>query len=177
MATQRKTTERAANMLKVLEENGYTISDVIKLIEHVDSLVDDAPASKAKTTKATNKVPSLEIVVTKYLVALGMSPHLKGFNYSRMAIIEVVKQPELGITGSITKVLFPEIAMEFGANVHQVERTIRTAIDATWNNASMNQDLVNKIFGNMISDLKGKPVISMFLSAMADYIRLHEEFE
>lgn len=51
-----------------------------------------------------------------------------------------------------------------------VERAIRHAIELAWR--KNNIEIVEKYFGNTISESKGKPTNSEFVSTVTDYISL-----
>lgn len=69
--------------------------------------------------------------VEKLIIELGIPPHIKGFLYIREAIL-MLFEDEVKIYG-VTKVLYPEIAKEYGTTGVRVERAIRHAIDLSWN--------------------------------------------
>lgn len=169
-------TERVVNMLKVLEDNGYNLSDLGDLINHIDRLADDASDNAAAPKK--DNVPTLEMVVSRYLVGLGIPQHLKGYSYLRWTLEKFVRHPEMSSNASVTKEVYPDCANEFSTTGSRVERAMRHSIEVAWDVADLDKmNLIQKIFGGMISPNKGKPTNTMFLSAVADYIRLHEEFE
>ncbi len=68
--------------------------------------------------------------VEKLIIELGIPPHIKGFLYIREAIL-MLFEDEVKIYG-VTKVLYPEIAREYGTTGVRVERAIRHAIDVSW---------------------------------------------
>ena len=68
-----------------------------------------------------------EIIVTRYLHELGMMTHLKGFNYSRTAIILCIK--DKSYLETITKRLYPKVAEIHNTTPSKVERGIRHAVE------------------------------------------------
>ena len=69
----------------------------------------------------------------------------------------------------ITKLLYPEIAKKYQSTVSRVERSIRHAIDISWNRG--NWDLMEEIFGNSVDMEKAKPTNSLFMITIAERIR------
>lgn len=67
--------------------------------------------------------------VTALLHALGFPAKLHGYAYLREAILEMARNP----SQSITKELYPTVAVICGCTRGQVERSIRTAIASAWN--------------------------------------------
>lgn len=83
---------------------------------------------RASTGKATR---AYSYEVERLIIDLGIPPHIKGFLYIREAIL-MLFEDEVKIYG-VTKVLYPEIAREYGTTGVRVERAIRHAIDVSWN--------------------------------------------
>ena len=71
---------------------------------------------------------------------------------------------------AITKVLYPTVAKHFKTTSSRVERAIRHAIEVAWDRG--NVETLNEFFGYTISNSKGKPTNSEFISMIADRIRL-----
>ena len=111
---------------------------------------------------------NLQISITKTLHELGVPSHIKGYQYIREGITLVYKKPE--IVGGITKELYPEIAKKFDSTVSRVERSIRHAIEVSWNRGSW--DLMEEIFGHSVDIDKAKPTNSEFIVTIADKLRL-----
>lgn len=114
---------------------------------------------------------SLEEEVTEIMHQIGIPAHIKGYLYLRDAIIMVVE--DIDLLGSITKILYPEIAQRFNTTPSRVERAIRHAIEVAW--ARNNIDVIKKFFGYTIKTEKGKPTNSEFIAMMADHLRLNNK--
>lgn len=71
---------------------------------------------------------------------------------------------------SITKVLYPTIAVKFQTTPSRVERAIRHDIEVAWSRGRM--ETLNSLFGYTINGGKGKPTNSEFIALIADKIRL-----
>lgn len=111
---------------------------------------------------------NLQISITKTLHELGVPSHIKGYQYIREGITLVYKKPEM--IGGITKELYPEIAKKYDSTVSRVERSIRHAIEVSWNRG--NWDLMEEIFGHSVDIDKAKPTNSEFIVTIADKLRL-----
>ena len=70
--------------------------------------------------------------ITDMLNKMGFSSRHKGYDYLREAVILMWKQPGI----SITKELYPAVAGMFSGTSIQVERSIRSALNAAWEQAS-----------------------------------------
>ena len=72
--------------------------------------------------------------------------------------------------GSVTKVLYPTVAKEFGTTASRVERAIRHAIEVAWDRGDV--DVLSSFFGYTIQAQRGKPTNSEFIAMIADKIKL-----
>ena len=72
----------------------------------------------------------LEQYVTKVMLEMGVPAHLKGYHYLRSSII--MAEEDMEVVGSVTKLLYPEIAKKYKTTEQKVERAIRNAIEVSW---------------------------------------------
>lgn len=70
---------------------------------------------------------SLESIVTGIIHEIGVPAHIKGYQYLREAIIMTVQN--MDVINAVTKVLYPQVASQFGTTASRVERAIRHAIE------------------------------------------------
>lgn len=68
--------------------------------------------------------------LSRLLRELGISAQSKGFRYLEACLGRMNGSEEL--RGSLTKVVYPDVARRFGTNPCNVERSIRSAIVAAW---------------------------------------------
>lgn len=108
----------------------------------------------------------IQRIIVEALHSIGMPPQLLGYEYLRMAIIETLK--ENGRIHGITTQLYPLIAEEYDSTPAKIERSIRHAIETTWNRTSTNA--VQKIFGPSVSAENGRPTNSEFIALMMNYV-------
>ena len=100
--------------------------------------------------------------VTRIMLELGMPVHLRGYHYLREAICLSVENMEL--VGSITKLLYPEIAKRYHTTNEKVER----AIEIGWERG--NAELFEDIFGYSRVHGKTRPTNSEFILGVADKV-------
>ena len=110
----------------------------------------------------------LELRVTQIIHDIGVPAHIKGYQYLRESIIMTVNDME--VINAITKVLYPTVAKRFKTTSSRVERAIRHAIEVAWDRGDV--EVLNSFFGYTVSNAKGKPTNSEFISMIADRIRL-----
>ena len=114
----------------------------------------------------------LETQVTKVIHQIGVPAHIKGYQYLRFAIIMTVNDND--VINSVTKILYPTVAKEFGTTSSRVERAIRHAIEVAWDRGDV--DTLNSYFGYTIQQGRGKPTNSEFIAMIADNLRLSNRF-
>ncbi|MBM7598012.1 two-component system response regulator (stage 0 sporulation protein A) [Virgibacillus halotolerans] len=124
--------------------------------------------SMNKGPKKAKKKQDLEANITNIIHEIGVPAHIKGYMYLREAITMVYNDIEL--LGSITKVLYPDIAKKFNTTASRVERAIRHAIEVAWSRGNI--DSISALFGYTISISKAKPTNSEFIAMVADRLRL-----
>lgn len=124
---------------------------------------DDEKFSKEKNPQVT-----LEIIVTNIIHEIGVPAHIKGYQYLRDSILMAVQ--DMDILNSITKQLYPAIAVRNHTTASRVERAIRHAIEVAWSRGRM--DTIDELFGYTVNAVKGKPTNSEFIALIADKIRL-----
>lgn len=121
--------------------------------------------------KAADPEVDLEVRVTAIIHEIGVPAHIKGYQYLRDAIIMTVN--DMDTINAITKVLYPTVAKKYKTTSSRVERAIRHAIEVAWDRGDV--ETLNSFFGYTVSNVKGKPTNSEFISMIADRIRLQRK--
>jgi two-component system response regulator (stage 0 sporulation protein A) len=111
---------------------------------------------------------NIDASITAVIHEIGVPAHIKGYLYLREAITMVFNDIEL--LGSITKVLYPEVARKYNTTPSRVERAIRHAIEVAWSRGNM--ESIAKMFGYTVSVTKAKPTNSEFIAMVADKLRI-----
>lgn len=104
--------------------------------------------------------------VTRVMVELGMPAHLRGYHYLREGICMSMENMEL--VGSITKLLYPEIAKRYHTTDVKVERAIRSVIEIGWERG--NEGVFEDIFGYSRMHGRQRPTNSEFILGVADWL-------
>lgn len=123
---------------------------------------------ESSISSGTDGTVNLEIVVTEIIHEIGVPAHIKGYQYLRDSILMAVY--DMDILNSITKQLYPAIALRNHTTASRVERAIRHAIEVAWSRGKM--DTIDALFGYTIHAGKGKPTNSEFIALISDKIRL-----
>jgi len=135
---------------------------------HQSSMIMGAPTRSVSSFHNRSQTKNLDARITNIIHEIGVPAHIKGYIYLREAITMVYNNVEL--LGSITKILYPDIAKKFNTTSSRVERAIRHAIEVAWSRG--NVDSLNKMFGYTVSIHKAKPTNSEFIAMVADKLRL-----
>ncbi len=150
--------------------------DMESLASHIRQ-VSGKTSSVLKRSQASSKVQkedranNLDASITSIIHEIGVPAHIKGYLYLREAISMVYKDIEL--LGSITKVLYPDIAKKYNTTASRVERAIRHAIEVAWSRGNI--ESISNLFGYTVSMSKAKPTNSEFIAMVADKLRLEHK--
>jgi len=110
----------------------------------------------------------LERIVSDFMLELGIPAHLRGYQFLRSAVEMCVENMEL--VGSVTKLLYPDLAKMYQTTDQKIERAIRNAIEVSWERG--NSELFEELFGYCNSPEYSRPTNSEYIAAAADHIRL-----
>lgn len=113
----------------------------------------------------------LEQAISGFMLELGIPAHLRGYQYLRSAVEMCAEDMEL--VGSVTKLLYPDLAKRHKTTDQKIERAIRNAIEVSWERG--NGVLFEALFGYDNSGEYNRPTNSEYIAAVADYIRLECE--
>ena len=144
----------------------YLSEVVVMMLMMDDAVVGEKAESVEKEYSALAR--EIEFRLTPYLYQLGIPPHVTGYSYLRSAVVEFLLNPSE--MREITKTIYPRIALDHGTTVSAVERAIRHAIAAAWNNGGL-----RGIKGDPCTALltfRRKPTNKGCITAFADMIRL-----
>ena len=128
-------------------------------------------SSAYRSVHFESKPKNLDANITSIIHEIGVPAHIKGYLYLREAISMVYNDIEL--LGSITKVLYPDIAKKFNTTASRVERAIRHAIEVAWSRGNI--ESISSLFGYTVSMTKAKPTNSEFIAMVADKLRLEHK--
>ena len=167
---------------KVIVETSYNASEVIREVSEYDVNyfllkpfdLDDLEKKicdvfRKKTEKSIDFYNSnLQVSISKLLHDLGIPSHIKGYQFLRDAVNMIFDNPDM--IGGITKELYPELASKYNTTVSRVERSIRHAVEVSWNRGDIK--LMENIFGHSVDIDRAKPTNSEFIVTLADKLRL-----
>ncbi|SEM88309.1 two-component system, response regulator, stage 0 sporulation protein A [Mesobacillus persicus] len=129
------------------------------------------PLGTSYKASSEQKPKNLDASITSIIHEIGVPAHIKGYLYLREAISMVFNDIEL--LGSITKVLYPDIAKKFNTTASRVECAIRHAIEVAWSRGNI--ESISSLFGYTVSMSKAKPTNSEFIAMVADKLRLEHK--
>lgn len=146
----------------------YTIIKQVILEKYTDmplwdKLNNKQPVVKGEAT-SKSKMQVLDEKISKIFIMIGIPAHIKGYQYLRYAIKQVMADTKL--INNITKQLYPLVAKEFASSPSKVERAIRHAIDVAWSRGKIEN--INKVFGFKVYSPNDKPTNGEFVALVAD---------
>lgn len=163
----RKAVAYGASYFVIKPFNFEDLAEKIKEIQGFDYHI-PSHYGEETTRREQKKSENIETNITNMMHDIGVPAHIKGYLYLREAITMVYHDIEL--LGSITKILYPDIAKKFNTTASRVERAIRHAIEVAWNRGNI--DSITDLFGYTVNVSKAKPTNSEFIAMVADKLRL-----
>ncbi len=110
--------------------------------------------------------------VINILLTIGISANLQGYYFLKESIKLAIHNPLY--IGSITKIMYPKVALRFQTTACRVERAIRHAIEVSYNKGKIVN--LNDIFGLTIFDKCEKPTNAEFVALIADRLALDMQY-
>ncbi len=153
-----------------LSESHYQIFNVISKMYKIEELLISLREIKNKQERYNFLKISIYDKVAEMLKKLGIAPDKNGFHYLRKAIYECYLEPSL--LTSITKEIYPMLAVSFNKKESCIERSIRSAIETGWDRG--NYEYSNELFQNCVDYYKTKPTNGEFISIIVDKIMMEE---
>jgi two-component system response regulator (stage 0 sporulation protein A) len=103
-------------------------------------------------------------ITKKILLECGIGAHLMGFGYLGEAV-EMTVADKQALKHNTIK-LYSEIAKKFGVRWHNVERSIRNAVESSFD--LMTPEQIYAVYRNSIDYRRGKPSNSQFIATIAE---------
>lgn len=147
----------------------YNVVKRVMLEKYADIPLWNKLNGKARINIANNKMQALDEKISKIFISIGIPAHIKGYQYLRYAIKQVMDEPTL--INNITKKLYPLVAEKFDSSPSKVERAIRHSIDVAWSRGKIEN--INKLFGFKVYNVNDKPTNGEFVALVADKL-LHD---
>lgn len=138
---------------------GYIACDDLKDLEYY--------RKKAIEALKSETVFDVDDVIAGLLKDCGLPTHLSGYRYMEYALRLTFENPKY--LDSLTTRLYPRVADEFDTYGGNVDRNIRTAINRMF--LEGDYEVLDKLFGNMISVNSGKITAGEFITACTFEIR------
>lgn len=136
--------------------------DISAAISRIDDL-----SQRLKPPVFTN--PDPKTVISNTLLRLGISTKLRGYGYLRECILLMARDSRQ----SITKELYPAAASCLGVSAMQIERSIRSAVNAAW--SRQDRQVWQLYFAADETGMIPRPTNARFISRLADVIILNAE--
>ena len=105
--------------------------------------------------------------IGELLEQLGLDRKEKGFERLSYAIAVTAKEFERA--GSVTKLLYPDLAKHFQTTPEKIERSLRHLIEKSWEKGEKTR--FEKLFGYHRDNSEIRPTNSEYIAILADWIR------
>lgn len=105
--------------------------------------------------------------IGELLEQLGLARKEKGFE--RLSYAIAVTAQEFERAGSVTKLLYPDLAKHFQTTPEKIERSLRHLIEKSWEKGEKTR--FEKLFGYHRDNSEIRPTNSEYIAILADWIR------
>lgn len=105
--------------------------------------------------------------IGELLEQLGLARKEKGFERLSYAIAVTAKEFERA--GSVTKLLYPDLAKHFQTTTEKIERSLRHLIEKSWEKGEKTR--FEELFGYHRDNSEIRPTNSEYIAILADWIR------
>ena len=105
--------------------------------------------------------------IGELLEQLGLARQEKGFERLSYAIAITAKEFERA--GSVTKLLYPDLAKHFQTTPEKIERSLRHLIEKSWEKGEKTR--FEELFGYHRDNSEIRPTNSEYIAILADWIR------
>lgn len=105
--------------------------------------------------------------IGELLEQLGLARKEKGFE--RLSYAIAVTAQEFERAGSVTKLLYPDLAKHFQTTPEKIERSIRHLIEKSWEKGEKTR--FEELFGYHRDNSEIRPTNSEYIAILADWIR------
>lgn len=135
------------------------------LIERLEQIIHEEGSVAVTAAPVDDFI--LQRRITEVLQMLGVPPHIKGFVYLRDAVAMVYEDESHLMR--ITKSLYPGIATRHDSTPQRVERSIRNAVELTFQRAS--KELFANFFNLTLPLSEGRITNGEFIAYISNYVR------
>lgn len=105
--------------------------------------------------------------IGELLEQLGLAREEKGFE--RLSYAIAVTAQEFERAGSVTKLLYPDLAKHFQTTPEKIERSLRHLIEKSWEKGEKTR--FEELFGYHRDNSEIRPTNSEYIAILADWIR------
>ena len=144
--------------------------DVAHILRTVKDLVNESDDSRPHLYLGGRSL-SLEEDVSEVLRHIGIPANIKGYMYLREAILMVTEKVEL--SGTMTKMVYPQIALKYNTTASRVERAIRHSIEVAWTRGPSAD--IDTILSGALRDFKYRPTNSELICLVADNMKRNQK--
>jgi two-component system response regulator (stage 0 sporulation protein A) len=142
----------------------FDLEELVLRIRQLRALKHQGSQRFVGQTQTSDAESSIETQVKSIIDGIGVPSHLNGYQYLIYAGSLVAQ--DLSFIHSMNKNIYSSIAQKFGTTAACAERSIRNAVEITWNKGDI--DKLYKLFGSEFDDRKTKPSNSEFIMTVVN---------
>lgn len=101
------------------------------------------------------------------LINSGIQPRLKGFDFLKDSVRFALAKPDS--LHSLTKTLYPFVAVKHSSNSRAVERAVRHAIEVAWAQGKLSN--LNRFFGFTVLEKDEKPTGGEYIGLLTELMK------
>lgn len=142
----------------------FDFEELVLRIRQLQSIKRQNAAGTLRPAEKSHAENNIESEVKSIIDGIGVPSHLYGYQYLIYASSLVVS--DLSLINSMNRQVYSRVAKKFGTTPACAERSIRNAVEITWNKGNIEQ--LYKFFGRTINDRKTKPSNSEFIMTVVN---------
>jgi two-component system response regulator (stage 0 sporulation protein A) len=142
----------------------FDFEALVVRIRQLQSIKRQNTACIVRLARESQAESSIESQVKSIIDGIGVPSHLYGYQYLIYASSLVVN--DLSLINSMNRNIYSSIAQKFETTPACAERSIRNAVEITWNKGDIER--LYKLFGCEINDRKTKPSNSEFIMTVVN---------
>lgn len=140
------------------------VKRVKRICGESDATSHQGVANMQTTTEDPNQ--DIEQLIVGLLRNLGVPVRMVGYKYLRDAVLIAVNDTDSLM--SVTKNIYPEIALKHGTSSGNVERNIRYVIESTWSRLCERKN--DEVMSDLFKGITKKPTNSEFILICSEWI-------
>lgn len=142
---------------------------LVRRIKQLCSVNADTVRTEPVSYTNDSKINNTDNYISDILRKIGIPIKMVGYKYLKEAITVAIDDPESLM--SVTKNIYPQVALKYGTSAGNVERNIRYVIESAW--SKIEERELDKDMLEIAGDTSKKPTNSVFILSCSEWIKYH----